>query len=340
MSSASSVNSGYGGAARRTPFTLVVGLGNPILGDDGIGWRVADAVRAIKPDIEVDCLALGGLSLMERLVGYGRVIIIDSIQTRDGRIGPAASPCPASGIARLDTTAGHHSRARARAAANGRASARRSGALGAAPRPPAERRRERGCKLRPIPQGMLRDGRYTVPEPPATSGPPRSPMLVPMRPEELEAQGQPTATFAIIGICFALHLARAVGLLQLDWDSWGLVPGDLALPALGTHVFLHASWLHLIGASLLLLAIGPALEMRWGRPFYLGFLLLAAVLANGLYALTTPGLLRPLVGFGGGTCALLGAGALLFWSSGLHYTAPVALGSRGPLSLRAPALNA
>jgi hydrogenase maturation protease len=67
--------------------TLVVGLGNPILGDDGLGWRVADAVRAVAPDVEVDCLALGGLSLMERLVGYQRVIIIDSIQTRGGRIG-------------------------------------------------------------------------------------------------------------------------------------------------------------------------------------------------------------------------------------------------------------
>ena len=67
--------------------TLVVGLGNPILGDDGIGWRVAESVRAIEPSVEVDCLALGGLSLMERLIGYERVIIVDSIQTRDGRIG-------------------------------------------------------------------------------------------------------------------------------------------------------------------------------------------------------------------------------------------------------------
>jgi len=66
---------------------VVIGLGNPILGDDGIGWRVADAVRARAPEVEVDCLALGGLSLMERLVGYQRVIIIDSIQTRDGHIG-------------------------------------------------------------------------------------------------------------------------------------------------------------------------------------------------------------------------------------------------------------
>lgn len=67
--------------------TLIVGLGNPILGDDGIGWRVAEAVKASHPAAEVDCLALGGLSLMERLVGYQRAIIVDAIQTRDGQIG-------------------------------------------------------------------------------------------------------------------------------------------------------------------------------------------------------------------------------------------------------------
>ncbi|MBK7895939.1 MAG: hydrogenase maturation protease [Candidatus Promineifilaceae bacterium] len=67
--------------------TLVVGLGNPILGDDGIGWVVADAVQERLPQVEVDCLALGGLSLMERLIGYDRVIIVDSIQTKNGRSG-------------------------------------------------------------------------------------------------------------------------------------------------------------------------------------------------------------------------------------------------------------
>ena len=87
MSCASSANNGQGGVVSHTPNTLVVGLGNPILGDDGIGWRVADSVRALELNVEVDCQALGGLSLMERLVGYERVIIVDSIQTRDGRIG-------------------------------------------------------------------------------------------------------------------------------------------------------------------------------------------------------------------------------------------------------------
>jgi len=65
---------------------LVIGLGNPILGDDGIGWRVAEGVAARlaeynREGIEVDCLSLGGLSLMERMIGYQRVILIDSIQT-------------------------------------------------------------------------------------------------------------------------------------------------------------------------------------------------------------------------------------------------------------------
>ena len=52
--------------------TLVIGLGNPILGDDGVGWVVAEGIARLtedRPEIEVDTVALGGLSLMERLTG-------------------------------------------------------------------------------------------------------------------------------------------------------------------------------------------------------------------------------------------------------------------------------
>lgn len=77
------------------PRTLIVGLGNPILGDDGVGWKVAEAVKReleigelqtqspiLPSSIDVDCFALGGLSLMERLVGYDRAIVIDAVQTQ------------------------------------------------------------------------------------------------------------------------------------------------------------------------------------------------------------------------------------------------------------------
>ena len=61
--------------------TLVIGLGNPILGDDGVGWVVAQEVKKhITPElaVDVDCLSLGGISLMERLIGYERAILVDA----------------------------------------------------------------------------------------------------------------------------------------------------------------------------------------------------------------------------------------------------------------------
>jgi hydrogenase maturation protease len=77
--------------------TIVIGLGNPILGDDGVGWKVAEEVRKRLPspglrhaspngrgaggegEIHIEFLSLGGISLMEHLIGYERAIIIDAL---------------------------------------------------------------------------------------------------------------------------------------------------------------------------------------------------------------------------------------------------------------------
>lgn len=93
---------------------LVVGLGNPLLGDDGVGWCAAEAVRealtgtALESVVEVDCLALGGLSLMERLIGYDQAILIDAISTGQQ---PAGSVICCSLAALPDRAAGHLSAA-------------------------------------------------------------------------------------------------------------------------------------------------------------------------------------------------------------------------------------
>jgi len=66
--------------------TIIVGLGNPILGDDGVGWKVAEEVKKqIPPDAQIDvvCLSLGGLALMENLIGYDRAILIDAFFSDD-----------------------------------------------------------------------------------------------------------------------------------------------------------------------------------------------------------------------------------------------------------------
>ena len=64
--------------------TLVLGLGNPLITDDSVGLRVAEALKPLladRPDIEVSEDYWGGLRLMERMIGYDRVVVIDAIQT-------------------------------------------------------------------------------------------------------------------------------------------------------------------------------------------------------------------------------------------------------------------
>ena len=71
---------------------IIIGLGNPILGDDGIGWRVVDQLPTpllthgyVKVDIEH--FAEGGLRLMELMIGYDYAIIIDAITTYQHPLG-------------------------------------------------------------------------------------------------------------------------------------------------------------------------------------------------------------------------------------------------------------
>ena len=69
--------------------TLVLGLGNPILTDDGAGIRVAEELekRLDKREVTVQGASVAGLDLLEILADYDRAIIVDSIQTGDGKVG-------------------------------------------------------------------------------------------------------------------------------------------------------------------------------------------------------------------------------------------------------------
>jgi hydrogenase maturation protease len=69
--------------------TLVLGIGNPILSDDGAGIRVAQEVgkKLNDPQVTVAETSGAGLSLLDSIVGYDKVIIIDAIQTKEGNAG-------------------------------------------------------------------------------------------------------------------------------------------------------------------------------------------------------------------------------------------------------------
>ena len=73
----------------KKPKTLILGLGNPILCDDGVGPAVArELEQRLEPqEATVIEASLGGLNLLDLLVGYEKVIIIDAIKTEGGRPG-------------------------------------------------------------------------------------------------------------------------------------------------------------------------------------------------------------------------------------------------------------
>jgi len=66
--------------------TLVLGMGNTILSDDGVGIYVVREVieRYSNGDVAFAEASVGGMRLLDVVGGYERVIMVDAIQTTDG----------------------------------------------------------------------------------------------------------------------------------------------------------------------------------------------------------------------------------------------------------------
>ncbi|NLT96509.1 MAG: hydrogenase maturation protease [Clostridia bacterium] len=68
--------------------SIVVGLGNPILTDDGVGIKVAQILRKkVGNEVEVVEASLAGFNLLDLLAGYETAILVDAIQTKGGKVG-------------------------------------------------------------------------------------------------------------------------------------------------------------------------------------------------------------------------------------------------------------
>jgi hydrogenase maturation protease len=68
---------------------IILGVGNQILGDDGVGIHVSDELkkRIKDPNITIDDAVTGGLNLLELLLGYDKAIIVDAVKSNDGEVG-------------------------------------------------------------------------------------------------------------------------------------------------------------------------------------------------------------------------------------------------------------
>ncbi|MCX6008348.1 MAG: hydrogenase maturation protease [Chloroflexi bacterium] len=65
---------------------VVLGIGNPIIGDDGVAFHVIEALQENPPPGEVTLTAndVSGLAILDLIADYDEAIIVDAIQTVNG----------------------------------------------------------------------------------------------------------------------------------------------------------------------------------------------------------------------------------------------------------------
>ena len=141
----------------------------------------------------------------------------------------------------------------------------------------------------------------------------------------------PVVTASILALCCLVFAWELVVLAQGGEPALnrlverrGLVPADLvaALQAgdivsgpvvdLVTHLFLHGSWLHLMGNLLFLWIFAINVEDRLGRPAFAAFYLVGGIAAASLHVLTDPTSVLPMIGASGAISAVLGGYVVLF----------------------------
>ncbi len=65
---------------------VVLGIGNPIIGDDGVAFHVIEALQADPPpgDVTLTAADVSGLAILDLITGFDEVVIVDAIQTVNG----------------------------------------------------------------------------------------------------------------------------------------------------------------------------------------------------------------------------------------------------------------
>jgi membrane associated rhomboid family serine protease len=107
--------------------------------------------------------------------------------------------------------------------------------------------------------------------------------------------------------------------------AYGLVPADFSFASLVTSMFLHGSWMHLLGNMLYLYIFGDNVEDRLGHARYVTFYLLCGMAAGLAQAVTNPGSELPMVGASGAIAGVSGAYLLFFPHSRVVTLVPIFL---------------
>ena len=69
--------------------TIILGVGNPILGDDGVGNHIVNRLKEkiTDPNITIDEAITGGMNLLDLIIGYEKAIIVDAVKSENANTG-------------------------------------------------------------------------------------------------------------------------------------------------------------------------------------------------------------------------------------------------------------
>ena len=127
----------------------------------------------------------------------------------------------------------------------------------------------------------------------------------------LLVQGAGTTEAALVGsVC-------ELGAIPAEITGRGVAGGECRLGgltwgALLTSMFLHGSWMHLIGNMWFLWIFGNNIEDSMGRLRFLVFYLLTGLAAAGAHLLADPSSVVPVVGASGAISGIMGAYLVLY----------------------------
>jgi len=88
--------------------TMILGIGNPILGDDGVGLHIASELDGLLDNVDARTTSMIDLNLLDTLSDYDRLFIIDAIMTGGSRIGTVRKLPPGEGSLHMFSSHGIH----------------------------------------------------------------------------------------------------------------------------------------------------------------------------------------------------------------------------------------
>ena len=87
---------------------IILGIGNPILGDDGVGLHIASELDGLLDDVDVRTTSMIDLNLLDTLADYDRLFIIDAIEAGGSHIGTVRRLPQGEGSLHLFSSHGIH----------------------------------------------------------------------------------------------------------------------------------------------------------------------------------------------------------------------------------------